>query len=361
MNMITKTVRRIFSMGQTTNNRLNMVYNGNETIMNAGFTMKSNFALPLLSRMVDEGLINHSASTVVQTILQYKHTEDNPFPSRDEIARLLGKSVSYVKKALNSIKDAGVLAIEKAGRNNTYSFKPFFSLLEKFIVEYKDNKNYKVKISELLNVSVQKKEEQDFSWSENYTGEKEVIKDEEVSEFSVEEKEDDIQLPEEIMNTALHNEVNDTGMKAIEKAYNTYSGKIDDIIFMEKISYASYKDNFINYFNTCIANAYINKEQPKQKSSKQKGYPNNNIKQTNKEVIPEWFEDKDKSKKYKSNPEKIAESTFDGLKNLKSEFEEFMSLDIMKGNDSLKLNLKQVNARLNDLSLTVEQIEEITL
>src|SRR5699024_8754092 len=185
-------------------NRLTMVYNNNEVITGAGFTMQSNYILPLLARMVDEGIINNSAQTVVQTILQYKHTEENPFPSRDEVARMLGRTVSYVKKALSSIKNAGILLIEKVGRKNTYNFKPFFDLLEKFIVEFKDNKNTDIKIADLLNINVQKEEEQDFSWSEDYKDTGKNIVSEDVQEETVANQSQNHSLPQHILQVCEH-------------------------------------------------------------------------------------------------------------------------------------------------------------
>src|SRR5690606_27041655 len=112
------------------NKQLKAVYNGNETIINAGFTMQSNYVLPVLARMVKEKILLQSGMDVVQAILSFKHTEDNPFPSRETLALYLGKGIDYVKKALKSIKEAGILPTKKAGRKNTYDFKPFFALLE---------------------------------------------------------------------------------------------------------------------------------------------------------------------------------------------------------------------------------------
>src|SRR5699024_664821 len=156
------------NMTNSNNKRLQMVYNNNQVIMDAGYTMQSNYILPVLSRMVDEKIINISAQTVVQTILTYKHTEDNPFPSRDEIALRLGKSISYVKKALSSIYNAGILIAEKKekdARGNTYNFAPFFALVEKFIIEFKEKKNIAVKIKDLIDTHIVNKPVESFEWS----------------------------------------------------------------------------------------------------------------------------------------------------------------------------------------------------
>jgi DNA-binding MarR family transcriptional regulator len=293
------------------NKKLNLIYNNNSVIVSAGFTMKSNYIVPLLSRMVDEGLINKSAETVVQFILQYKHGAENPFPSRDEIARVLGKSVSYVKKALKSIKDAGILFIEKVGRKNTYNFKPFFALLEKFIVEIKEKHNYDVKISELLNVKVDKKEDQDFSWTENYDSEKETASEETAEEKEEGKTEDQSEkviptiekLPESIQKVIKLYNIDEKGIVAICEAYNTYGKELPEKVYIDKILCSVGKNSFENYFKACIVNASSNNEQSKQiNQSKQQPYTNHKYnykpkqqKIIRKEPVPNWMQDQKKS------------------------------------------------------------------
>lgn len=285
-----------------TNTKLKEVYNDSEIIAGSGFTMKSNYILPLVSRMIDEGIINNSAGTVVQMVLQYKHDKENPFPSREELARVLGKSVSYVKKALKSIKDAGILAIEKSGRSNTYSFKPFFALLEKFIVEMKQNKNFDVLISDLLNIKIQKKEEKeehDFSWSENYSSEKEIVAEEkeEVKDDSEKPEEtEEIVLPEKLNTLLKANSVGKEGIEEVKNMYNAYKDRVHEDVFADKIIASVGKNNFSIYFNKCLNNAYRNSEQPKQVQTK-----SNYQKQGKEEVQPDWFE-KDYSVKNTDEP-----------------------------------------------------------
>lgn len=332
------------------NKKIMEVYNNSEIITGAGYTMKSNYIVPMLSRMVDEGIINNSAETVVQLILQYKHGEENPFPSRNEIARVLGKSVSYVKKALKSIKDAGILAIEKAGRKNTYSFKPFFTLLEKFIVELKQNGNYEVKISDLLNVKVQKKEEHDFSWSENYTGEKEIVAEEPKKEVVDKgQPEEVVVLPEKLTALLKSNEVDDEGINFVEKKYTAYKDALHVDVFAEKINASVGKTNFIKFFRTCIDNAYINNEQPKQVPSKN-NYQNNQSKQpTRKEIVPDWFEDRDKPKKRATMEELISRASVEEL----AEYEKssIALLELAPNNKSALQNKEWIEKRKEVLGI----------
>jgi hypothetical protein len=279
--------------------QLQKVYNNNERIINAGFMMQSNYILPVLSRMKGEGLINDAGATVVQAILSFKHTEENPFPTRETIAMYLGKGIDYVKKALKSIKKSGVLAIEKSGRKSTYNFKPFFALIEKFIVEFKEKKNFAVKITDLLKAKVQPKEEKDFSWSEEYNSEKEVVAAEPTEEVQEEVEEVVPSLPEGIAKVAEVYNVDTKGMEAIEKAYNAYSDKLHDNIFIEKITASVGKNGFANYFTKCITNAFINNEQPEQAAapkSSNKGY---NRKVVREEQVPEWLNNE--SKKEETN------------------------------------------------------------
>lgn len=264
----------------TNTNRLKMVYNDNQVIMDAGFTMQSNYILPVLSRMVDEGLLLVSGQTVIQAILSFKHTEDNPYPTRDTLARLLGKSVSYIRKALKSISDAGLLLYEKSGRNNTYNFKPFFSLLERFITEFRTKKNFTIKIKDLMLFTKGNKEEKDFSWTED-------IKEEEVAEVTeevIEEEIVEVSLPDKIVTVLKSNNICNEGIEAVTIKYTAYKDKLDEKLFMQKISASAGKKNFIAFFNTCIDNAYINDEKPMEKTAS-----NNQNNSGKVEMIPEWF------------------------------------------------------------------------
>lgn len=269
-------------------NRLHLIYNGNEKIMNAGFTMQSRYILPVLARMVEEGIIIQSAKDVIQAIFSYKHTEANPYPSRKEIACYLGKSESYVKKALKSIKDAGILIFEKVGRKSTYNFKPFFSLLEKFIIEFKDKKNVKVKIADLLNIKVVKKSKSSDKLQkihEKYKVEKTIEKIETVQEEQqpVEEK---VVLPEPIKRAIKVYSVDASGIEAIEKSYAMYKDELDVRIFVDKIIASTDKSKFAEYYTKCINNAYINGEVP---SESKKG----NKKPIRDEKLPEWFNEEE--------------------------------------------------------------------
>jgi hypothetical protein len=336
--------------------RLNLVYNNSEVIINAGFTMQSNYIVPMLSRMIDEGIINYSAQTLVQTILSYKHTEENPFPSRDELARVLGKSVSYVKKGLKSITEAGILAIEKAGRKNTYSFKPFFALLEKFIIEYKQNKNYDVKIADLMNVKVQKKEAGSFEWSEEYAGEKEIVPAEE-TESPVEEVVEEVVpvLPEEISKVTEVYGVDAEGIEAIEKAYTAYSGKLKDAVFIEKIIASVGKKGFVNYFNRCITTAYTNNEQPKQAPVQKGGYaPHHDMtrKPIRKEILPEWMDENyDAEEARKKNEKQKREELVERI----AQLEKLASSDLMKNNKSVHEQLAKTKDELRFMDLPFEE------
>jgi biotin operon repressor len=351
------------------NLQLEKVYNGNETIINAGFTMQSNYIVPLLSRMVDEGLLNQAGYTLVQTILSYKHTEENPFPSREELARLLGKSVEYVKKGLKSIKEAGILAIVKMGRRNTYDFKPFFALLEKFIIELKEKNNYTVKVSELLNVKVEKKEEKDFSWTEQYKNNKnEIVPVEPVQE------EVGATLPEELKKVLNVYEVDVEGVKAVEKAYNEYKGKLDIAIFAEKIVASVGKKDFVKYFNKCITNAYTSGEKPKQVHT-QNEYAPNGRRIIRKEVTPDWLKDywkenfgegKETSSEevkndYKTIEEVIANSTMEELYEQKEQYENLLKSELLGKNLALHRNLKLVEEKIKNPELTAEELKTMFL
>jgi biotin operon repressor len=353
------------------NLQLEKVYNGSEVIINAGFTMQSNYIVPLLSRMVDEGLINQAGYTLVQTILSYKHTEENPFPSREELARLLGKSVEYVKKGLKSIKEAGILAIVKMGRRNTYDFKPFFTLLEKFIVELKEKNNYNVKISELLNVKVEKKEEKDFSWTEQYkNNKKEVVPAEPVQEEVKEEV--GSTLPEELKKVLNVHEIDSEGVKAVEIAYNEYKDKLEIAVFAEKIVASVDKKDFVKYFNKCITNAFVNGEKPKQ-VSKQNDYAPNGMKIIRREAKPYWFDkyenmyfgetekQEEPKEEHKTIEQEIAESTVEQLHEKKQEYGGLLESEFLKNNKHLQRMYKLVEAKIENPDLTAEELSQMFL
>lgn len=288
------------------NERLAKVYNGNIKIMEAGFTMLSNYINPLLARMVDEKILTPSAQTIIPVILSYKHTENNPFPSREELGRLLDKSVKAIGNALKAVTDSGILAIKKVGRKNTYDFTPLFDLLEKFIIEMVDKKNYKVKIADLMKVKVVKKKKSttDFDEVKKKASEKELVpaEGEEVPVESVEEeKEPEVVLPEEIKKVILAYGIDEAGQEAIGQAYSAYGEHLDVKVFIDKIVASAMKKDFVNYFMKCITNAYKNDEQPQETPvQKQKeGFAPNGRKIVRKEVVPMWLGDKEEQKEAK--------------------------------------------------------------
>jgi hypothetical protein len=297
------------------NKQLKAVYNGSETIINAGFTMQSNFVVPVLNRMKLEELINDAGATVVQAILSFKHTEACPYPTTKTIASYLGTGEDYVKKALKSIRKSGILIIKKVinektgkeSRNSKYDFAPFFALIEKFIVEFKHKKNIAVKIADLLKVKVQKKvkikkkETKDFSWSENYDSETEVVVEKVIEEVA-EEVVVPV-LPEKLQKLLEANKVSEAGILAVETKYTAYAGEVDDKIFVQKILASVGKDNFISFFNKCIDNAYVNGEKPQETAPASKGYaPKGKVTRT--ELLPDWFDEYEKESK-QPEPKKV--------------------------------------------------------
>ncbi len=286
-------------------NQIEKVYNGNEIIATSGFTMQSNYILPLLNRMVNEKIIVQAAATLVQAILTYKHTEENPYPSREELARFLGVSVSYVKKGLASIKEAGILSIVKSGRKNTYSFKSFFTLLEKFIIEYKKKKNYGVKIAELLKIKVVKKEteEDQFQWAEEYAGEKEIVP---AAVPAEETEESETTLPEEINRVVEAYGISSEGVKAIQQSYAAYGDKLDKKVFIEKIVASLEKKDFVKYYNTCITSAFVAGEKP---TIQRKPAVTGGKKFVREEAIPEWMQTKEDKPVQRTTAERISELT----------------------------------------------------
>ncbi|MDF2010207.1 hypothetical protein [Priestia megaterium] len=302
-------------MTDTTNSRLSMVYNGNTTIIEAGFTMTSRYLNPLLARMVDEKIITPSAQTLVQIIFSYKHTEDNPFPSREELGRTLNKSVKAIGNALKAVTDSGILAIKKVGRKNTYDFTPLFNLLEKYIIEYVEKKNYKVKIADLMKVKVvrKKKSTTDFDEVKKKASEKELVPTE-VEEEVEEKQKPEVVLPEEINAVIQAYGIDEVGKETIVQAYSAYGEKLDVKVFIDKIIASAMKKEFNNYFMTCITNAFKNDEQPQEAPVQQKqkeGYAPNGKKIVRKEVKPEWLDEEKKKEKKKPAgfDEEIASAT----------------------------------------------------
>lgn len=291
------------------NKQLKAVYNGSEVIISSGFTMQSNYVLPVLTRMIDEKLINKAGAEVVQAILSFKHTEEMPYPTRETVAELLGKTVDYVKKALKSIKETGILAVVKSGRKSKYDFKPFFALLEKFIVEFKQKKNKEVKISDLLKMKAVKKEAKDFNWSEEYKdAEKEVVPTEDVQEEGASEASEPVVLPEELTKVMEVYGITSEGVQAVQNAYTAYSGKLEVAVFVEKIVASKDKKNFVNYFEKCITTAYVNGEQPSQAPVQQTGssYANSFRTPVRTEKLPEWLEENKRVEEAKKNGTYVA-------------------------------------------------------
>ena len=291
------------------NVQLNAVYNGNQTIIEAGFGMVSNYIVPMLNRMRLEKILTTSACAVVQTILSHKHTAKNPFPARETIAEMLGIDIETVSKALKSIRKAGILNIlkvidEKTGlekKNNMYDFKPFFAVLEKFIIEFKYNKNKDVKIADLMSIQVEKKEcKRDFSAIKPAPSVAVQDAPQAVEEVPV------VVLPEVISNTLNTLQINAEGIQAVQTAYTKLGAEVSAEMFVEKIVASKAKKNFTSYFTICIQNAYNNKEVVAPKSS-------GGRKVTREETKPEWF---DKAQDAKRNPTKeltIEEMTFEQL------------------------------------------------
>lgn len=274
------------------NKQLSAVYNGNETIINEGFTMSSRYIVPLLARMKDEKILNESACVVIQTIFSFKHTEANPYPTNETIAQLLGRTVDSVKKALKSIRKAGVLAImkvidKKTGkekRNSMYDFKPFFTVLEKFIIEFK-NQNYDVSISELMEMKVTKSEsKKDFPSIK--PAQKKVVT-QAPSETPQDAPQAIVSLPATTLPEAITNKLNalkidSEGVQAVEVAYDKLGSELSTEMFLQKIGSSCLKKNFANYFTTCIENAYNSNEQLAPKSSGSR-------KTANSENTPGWL------------------------------------------------------------------------
>jgi hypothetical protein len=357
----------------TESNKLLAVYNGSEKIAANGFTMQSNYVLPVLARMVNEGLLLQSGADVIQAILTFKHTEENPFPSREGIALLLGKGVDYVKKALKSIKASGIIKIVKAGRKNTYDFKPFFALLEKFIVEFKEKKNHAVKIADLLKVKLQKKSEKDFSWSEEYTGEDQEIVpvEEEVQEEEVLK----VNLPKLISDTLKVYGIDSEGVQAVEQAYTLYAGKVDDKLFVEKIVASRGKKNFANYFTTCITSAYTTGEKPKVaavQEPKNSKHPYTGKKPVRTEIVPDWLEkqmeaerlakeEAEKKEKEKTVEQKIEEATsVTQLEPIEAELQDWLNTipEHIEANREMKL-LQEKKAKLQaEFEVRRKELEE---
>ncbi len=319
------------------NKQLEKVYNGNQTIMNAGFTMVSNYIVPVLARMKAEKLITISAQNVMQTLLQFKHSEEAPYPSQKTIGELLGFSEEYAKKAVGVLRKAGILGTTLINKVNHYDLTPFFDLVEKFIFEFKHNGKRDIKIAELLekDVDVQGKKH-DFSWAKEYNKE-------EVAE---------VVLPESINNVVKLYNVDSEGIDAIEKAYAIYSEKVSDKLFCEKIIASSDKKNFKSFFNKCISNAYMNNEQPKEQAKPQT---------PSKEVVPEWFDDRNKPVERKTNAETYAEMNQDELLKTKHDLDFIVNNEAMKNNKSIQLDYKMVTARLNNMNLSASELEKIAL
>jgi DNA-binding transcriptional ArsR family regulator len=276
-------------MSEVNNKQLMKVYNGNEVIAGAGFTMQSNYIVPLLTRMKNEGLISASGSTLIQTILSYKHTEENPYPSIELLMQVLDYSKSTVKKGLASIKDTGLVPVVKQGRKNTYDFTPFFELLTKFIEEFK-KKNFVVKVADLIKKKVvRKKSETDFSKLKK--GEETVIIDtNEATEEEVIEEAVVPALPEKIEKVLLANKVSEQDQEAVAELYAIYSGDLDDRLFIQKIVTSAQKKNFIKFFSTCITNAYANNEQPQEAPVQSPYKSKGTSKPTRTEMLPNWFD-----------------------------------------------------------------------
>ena len=306
------------------NKKILEVYNNSEVIAGSGYTMKNNYIVPLVERMIAEKIIKRKAGTVLQIILQYKHGKDNPFPSQSEVAKLLGRSISYVKQAVSSIASAGLLKISKIGRSNSYNFQPFFDLLERFILEYKYNGNVGIKISELLNASVEKTEIQDFTWTNEYKGEKESVKNvsKKVNNPVTEEvEESNVILPESILNVCKLHKIDSKGMDAIESSYDIFGEELHDDIFIEKINVSAGKENFVHYYNSCIINASKNKEKPNQVATKpiqKKANRDSN------EPVLDWFEDNKKQweEKDKANREEQSNQPVKSVSELLKEYQE---------------------------------------
>jgi hypothetical protein len=276
-------------MSEVTYSKLQLVYNNNETIISNGFTMTSNFITPLLHRMKNEKILNSIGFSLVQIILSHKHTSENPFPSVRVMSELLAVTEKNIKDGIKAIKEAGILAISKVGRKNTYDFTPFFELLEKFIVEYKSG-NKSVNVSDLMKKKVvRKKSETDFSTVKK--GEETVIID--TNEETIEEVAEEVvhtTLTDKIEKVLKANKVSEQDSQAVAELYEAYGEDLGETLFIEKIMVAGSKDNFLKFFKVCINNAFKNGEKPQEApvtASKTKSGTKAPIRT---EKLPTWFD-----------------------------------------------------------------------
>lgn len=306
---------------QLEKSRLGLVYNNNKEIMEAGFTMQSKYLLPLLSRLVDAKLISNFACNVIQTILTYKHTEEMPFPSYGEIARMLNKSEIYVKQAMALIKKSRILGVLKAGRKNVYDFNPLFSLLSKFIVEFKDNNNHSVSVVDLLaSEPVVAPVEAVEPTPEPTPAPEEVPVEEPVVAEPVKK-----QLPDKIFNLLVSNNLTKDDIITVESKYSAYSSDLDDKIFIQKIMASVLKKDFVGYFSKCIDNAYVSGEKPKEEQPMKQQYkPAYKAKPGYVEQKPSWFGEKEESTKANDLTIMVTATDLSVLSKLKTRFEELL-------------------------------------
>lgn len=295
------------------NKTLHAVYNGNETITSYGFTMTSPYINHLLSRMRKEGLLTVLACEVVRDIFSHKFTEKNPYPTQETLARNFDVDAKSIRNAVASIKKAGIILITKVinpktgkeSRNNQYDFTPFFELLEKFIIEVKEKGNFKVKIAELMNIVVEKKESKtDFSELPKVESKVTKVEEENAPSKSVQEdvqdvlEEEEVKLPSILLNTCKVLKLDDKGMKAVKDAYTIYGETVSETIFVQKLHSAHGKKNFESYYLKCVTNAHANNEQPASSPAPQNSNRTNQYKNASgrEDIVPEWFGKKEEPK-----------------------------------------------------------------
>lgn len=317
----------------TENIKLNAVYNGNQTIIESGFTMLSKYFVPFTYRLVKEKVIKNMSQSLILTIFSYKHTENNPYPSNEELARMLDVNVKSISPALTNLAASGIINIKKSKRKNVYDFSPLFSSLEKFIIEYKSgNTSVSVKqiIKDVLNKVVpgKQKEESNFKWTKEYEGKKEV---------ATKEVEPKVVLPKSIQKAIDEHKINVFGIAAIEDAYSTYGTSLHESIYVKKIEASIGKDNFSKYFAACIETAYTNNEQPvKQQAPKKKT--------GKKEIVPGWTGKYDLSKEERDSQCKKIKT--DTLEDVNKEIERFTYMNnLTPGNSYLTNMLESLYAK----------------
>lgn len=304
-------------MTEIKNKQLHAVYNGNETIINSGFTMMSNYVVPVLNRLKVEGIITESALVVMQSIFSFKHTEANPYPTFSKIAKHLGYKEVTVKSAVASIKKAGILGVSKMVdkvtgrtlRNNEYDFTPFFNLVEKFIVEFVQNNNADVKISDLLGVIIKKKKKstKDFSSIEKVETEVTKTTPSETLQDAPQAIEEEPQptLPDSILNAISACKIDAEGISAIETAYAMKM--LDDSVIISKIFASKESKKFASYFNVCIRKAIENKEKPEDTPAPNNAGQPYYKKSTREDIEPEWWEESQKKKEERPPEPKVIE------------------------------------------------------